>query len=273
MFVGFNIKGLDADFLSGYIEAGESIFNQQKKYIKKELDSFILYDGSIDGGELQQDWFPEVEADVFLSHSHGDEKLIMAFAGMLQEELGLTTFIDSCVWGYAGDLLKKIDDKYCKNEKGDTYDYGKRNFSTSHVHMMLSNALTKMMDKTECLIFVNTPNSITTSDVVKNKTKSPWIYNEIHTSYLLRKNTPVRHKHLEKSMYHGKLKFEKLEIVYDVKLDHLNPLTTQDLADWRNRRGGIRGTISETHALDILYDMKGLIEYKFINIPEAEGIE
>ncbi|WP_061810459.1 toll/interleukin-1 receptor domain-containing protein [Rossellomorea vietnamensis] len=273
MFSGFNLQGLNDDFLSGYIGAGESFFNQQKKYIQKELDSFILDDESIDGAALQNDWFPEIEADIFLSHSHGDQELAMAFAAMLKEHFGLTAFIDSCVWGYADNLLRKIDDVYCRNEKGDMYDYGKRNFSTSHVHMMLSNALTKMMDKAECLIFINTPNSITTSDVVKNKTKSPWIYNEIHTSYLLRKNTPERHKHLEKSLYHGKLKFEKLDIVYDVKLDHLNPLSTHDLAVWRKRRGGMRGIFSAEHALDILYDIKGLIEYKFVNIPEAEGIE
>ncbi|ESU34124.1 hypothetical protein G3A_02690 [Bacillus sp. 17376] len=166
MFAGFNLTGLDNQFLSHYKGAGEVTYNQQKKYVQKKLDRFILDDGSLDGSALQQDWFPEVKADIFLSHSHGDQKLTMAFAAMLKEQFGLTAFIDSCVWGYANDLLKKIDDVYCRNKKGDMYDYDQRNFSTSHVHMMLSAAFTKMMDKAECLIFVNTPNSITTSDVV-----------------------------------------------------------------------------------------------------------
>lgn len=266
MFTGFNLTGLNADVISDYTEMGETIFARQKKSVQKELDSFILKDGSIDGTALQNDWFPHVEADIFLSHSHGDEKLIMALAGMLNEKLGLTTFIDSCVWGYAGDLLKKIDDKYCLNDKGDTYDYVKRNYSTSHIHMMLSTALTKMMDKSECLIFVNTPNSITTGDVVKNKTKSPWIYSEIAMSYLLRKKKPERHKNIKKSIQHDIFNFEKLDIAYDVKLDHLNPLSIEDLDTWMKACGKdrLRSLLGESHNLDVLYDIKGLIEFKHV---------
>lgn len=151
MFTGFNLQGLDSKYLSSYKGAGEVTFNKQKQHIRKELDCFLLNEGSIDGSALQSDWFPDVDADIFLSHSHGDQKLAMGFAAMLKDKFGLTTFIDSCVWGYADDLLKKIDDVYCKNEKGDTYNYQQRNYSTSHVHMMLSSALTKMMDKAECL--------------------------------------------------------------------------------------------------------------------------
>ena len=55
------------------------------------------------------------------------------------------------------------------------YDYNKRNYSTSHVHMMLSTALTMMMDEAECVIFLNTPNALSTKDIV-HKTESPWIF-------------------------------------------------------------------------------------------------
>lgn len=260
MFTGFNLKGLDKEFLREYIGAGDAMFNEQKKHVEKELDSFILDDGSIDGEALQNDWFPEVEADIFLSHSHGDQEIAMAFAAMLKEEFGLTAFIDSCVWGYADNLLKKIDDVYCRNAKGDMYDYGKRNFSTSHVHMMLSGALTKMMDKAECLMFINTPNSITTSDVM-DQTKSPWIFNEIATSMVLRKNKPERHFELVKAFnFEAAEKKQKLDVSYNVDLNHLTLLHTPDLSEWRHARKGERDTPG-TYALDQLYVIKRVIGF------------
>ncbi|WP_404283705.1 hypothetical protein [Exiguobacterium aurantiacum] len=265
MFTGFNLQGLDSKFLLHYKSAGEVAFNKQKQHIRKELDHFLLNEGSLDGSALQNDWFPGVDADIFLSHSHGDQKLAMGFAAMLEDKFGLTTFIDSCVWGYADDLLKKIDDVYCKNEKGDTYNYQQRNYSTSHVHMMLSSALTKMMDKAECLIFVNTPNSITTHDVIENKTKSPWIYSEIVTSQMLQKKIPVRDEAIEKSRNFEAMQ-KKLDIVYNVDLNHLTSLSTDDLARWERKYNEDK-LLSELrqcpyqHPLDVLYVTKKLLEF------------
>lgn len=71
----------------------------------------------------------------------------------LHDCFGLEAFIDSCSWGYCDDLLNKIDKKYCYDSKKKTYDYHLRNYTTSHVHMMLSTALAEMMDNTECIIF------------------------------------------------------------------------------------------------------------------------
>jgi len=265
MYAGFNLRGLDDDFISSYKGAGETAFNIQKLQIQKELNRYILDDGSLDGSALQDDWFPSVNADIFLSHSHGDRKLTMAFAAMLRDKFGLTSFIDSCVWGYADELLKKIDDKYCKNEANDMYDYNQRNFSTSHVHMMLSSALRKMMDKTECIIFVNTPNSISTRDAVEEKTKSPWIYDEIVTSQVLRKKKPLRPilkeaRSFEKSQ-------NRLNIVYKAELDHLTPLSTEDLMEWdfKYRQEKMKSALlsqPEQHPLDSLYENKKLLDFK-----------
>ena len=56
--------------------------------------------------------------------------------------------------------------------------------------MMLSTALTQMIDKTECLLFLNTPFSISTSEVV-NETESPCIYSELAVTKMLRDNAPT----------------------------------------------------------------------------------
>ena len=52
--------------------------------------------------------------------------------------------------------------------------------------MMLSTALTMMIDKVECVLFLNTPKSIDTTEVI-DKTKSPWIYLEMAMMKLVRK--------------------------------------------------------------------------------------
>lgn len=81
-----------------------------KKDIQNSLREFIGLDGIIDGTKLQENWFPTKQKfDVFLSHSHNDEKLAICLAGFLKEKLDLDTFIDSCLWRYSNDLLKELD--------------------------------------------------------------------------------------------------------------------------------------------------------------------
>lgn len=109
-------------------------------------------DGVIDGTKLQENWFPtKHKFNVFLSHSHNDKQLAIALAGFLKDKLGLNAFIDSCLWGYSNDLLKEIDQRYCRHRNGVSFDYNKRNYSTSHVHMMLSIALSRMIDNCEAV--------------------------------------------------------------------------------------------------------------------------
>ena len=90
---------------------------------------------------------------------------------------------------HANDLLKEIDNRYCRYQETDGqffYEYDNRNRSTSHVHMLLNGALAKMINKTECLFFVNTPNSVNAQDAENpSKTASPWIYSELLMTCIL----------------------------------------------------------------------------------------
>ncbi|WP_142130476.1 TIR domain-containing protein [Bacillus sp. SLBN-3] len=261
MFVGFNLEDLNISFVGEYVQAGRVMFFEQKKHVEKELNEFILGNGTINGTALQNDWFPTVKADVFLSHSHGDQLVAMAFAAMLKEEFGLTAFIDSMVWGHADNLVKQIDDSYSRNDNGIGYDYDKRNRSTSHVYTMLSGALTKMMDKAECLFFINTPNSLMASDVVQ-RTKSPWIFHEIATSSLLRKKEPLRYSQLKKSLLHYSAgKSKSLDIVYDLDLNHLKSLSPTDVILWQHFFR-MRSTEDSLHPLDQLYKQTNVVNFK-----------
>ena len=265
MYRGFNLLLEKISFREGDFETLKGIgldsFSSQQTSIEETINSFVRNDGSLDGSMMQANWFPQIKADIFISHSHKDEKLAIALAGWLQETFGLTAFIDSCVWGYANDLLKMIDDAYCLNGNH-SYSYKKRNYSTSHVHMMLSVALTQMIDNTECLFFLNTPNSITPNTII-NQTESPWIYSEIATTRIIRKKSREEHrlKRIVESFSEGGS--PTLRIRHDIPVDHLTDIDSSVLSNWGNKWQEVYTNHDfpqyfedlSVHALDKLYEL------------------
>lgn len=259
MFAGFNVTVDDAAILKDYYFAkGKEILDSYDAAAEKSLERYICDEKGLNGSLIQEDWFPEVKADIFLSHSHKNEKLIISLAGWLYEVFGLKSFVDSSIWGYSDDLLKIIDDKYCMQKKENfktVYSYEKRNYSTSHVHMMLSMALAKMIDNTECLFFINTPESISVSETMDEyNIISPWIYAELETSRL------IRHKDLkeyrpEKYSDKDAAHVMNLQIKYNVKLDNLISINNKDLLYWMKNG---RKDVCE-FPLDVLYDYKNLL--------------
>jgi hypothetical protein len=197
----------------------------------KTINSLSKLDTKIfDGGKIQNDWFPQINFDVFISHSHKDIRTAIALVGWLYEMFGLTAFVDYCVWGrYKGllDLLNKRNSDDAANQE--------------HAHIMLSTALTQMMDRTECLIFYNTPNSIRMSDLSQTSTFSPWIYYEILTSKFLAKNKPERMKSKQ---------YLTESISYGLDMTHLIDITATNLIEWKNSISGGKGSQS----LNWLYD-------------------
>ena len=201
-------------------QIGRNIYITQKFDSKQQLDNFIDGNNTINANKLCEKWFPSVEADIFISHSHVDENLAIYLAGWFKQHLGLNCFIDSCVWGYSNELLKQLDKKYSYDTLSDSYTYEKRNLTTAHVHMLLSSAIAKMIDKTEILLFLNTPNSINISKEINNNglTISPWIYYELLISSIIRKRTKIPNKRIEG------LKEASLEMQYNVNLSHMQSI-------------------------------------------------
>jgi len=229
-------------------EAGQKLWNENATQVRTKLETFLRNDGSLDGSEMQKDWFPQVNADVFISHSHQDQMLAIRLAGWLSRQFDLRPFIDSCVWGNSEVLLKIIDDEYCWNPGKETYSYEKRNRSTSHVHMMLSVALTKMIDNTECAWVLNTQNSITSKDVIE-RTRSPWIFSEISTMRLIRRKGAETHRQqvkLAKAIAMGRRADALIDISYLAPLDSFAKVNAMTLQTWKT-------TSSSLHALDLLY--------------------
>ena len=191
-------------------------------------------------------WFPQIKSQIFISHSHADERKVITLAGYLYDKFGLKSFIDSCIWHYSIDLLKEIDNRFCGNGRSGSYSYEKRNYSTSHVHMMLSISLMKMMDQTECMLFIDTPNSLNTEEII-DATNSPWIFAEIAMSQSLRRKTIESHR--KRSMREATENFNN--IAYKLDTLHLKEITPYIWKKWNDgfsREGG-------GHGLDSLYSI------------------
>lgn len=90
-------------------------------------------------------------------------------------------FVDSCIWGWADEILKVIDKKFCYRKSSQTFDYDLRNRTTSNVYMILNSALQSMIARTELLLFLQTSNSVKIGEYVEDKThlSSPWIFSEL----------------------------------------------------------------------------------------------
>jgi hypothetical protein len=126
----------------------------------------------------------------------------------------------------------------------------KRNYSTSHVHMMLSTALSMMIDKTECIFFLNTPSSIRSTDEI-DRTNSAWIYFEIAISKLVEKKPPNRLLfESEKTFSEADRLIKSFEITHKVDLEHFNHLPVSTLKIWNKVKYK-----SPKHALDRLYQL------------------
>ncbi len=250
MYRGFNVA-LNLKDDERHYRVGEALYKAQKVGVGRRLKQFITDGGYLDGSKMQEDWFPQLKADVFISHSHKDERLAITLAGWLSANFKLTSFIDSCIWGNSTDLLLEIDTQYSKLENG-TYNYDMRNISTSHVHMMLSTALNMMIDKTECLFFINSANSVINNEKLFAKTASPWLYAEIAMSKYVRRTRPVRLLAEGAESYKvgvGGPFDNSLPLSYDLDMQHLTGINIELLDKWHNTYS----LESNRHALDFLY--------------------
>lgn len=213
----FNPTENEIEILKSYSK--HERYNRNSDYVKTKLRELLISHENIDVGKLQNDWFPSINSRIFISHSHNDEKLAIEFANYIEEKIGETSFIDSCVWNNVKDLLKELDNEYCLNENKETYDYDKRNITTSHSYMILNAALEKQIDKCDCIIFLNTENSILKeSNANLQVTNSPWIYSELTFTKYARINPPKNYKPIKESK-------SELKHSQNIKMDYNVDLT------------------------------------------------
>ena len=266
MYRGFNLK-LDEDIFSDkeknyYSKIAERKILKLVKHFPFLNVSTLKEKNILDAKQIMDDYFPKYDRfDIFLSHSHNDINLALTISGILKEEFNLNVFVDSIVWRNCTDLLRNIDEEYCRRKDG-LYDYNRRNYSTSHVYLILMNSLNMMIDECEALFFLNTPDSILLKDNLNNiddldKTLSPWIFSEIQTSKIIRKKIPNRNIPLMEST---KYFSTDLKISYPLELDHLTEMSQDDFLKWI-----YSDYDNPNEALDGLYEIYPLEKHININ--------
>lgn len=266
MFKGFNLSLEKNDWFFGgdyedYIRIGKEHLKSRKAKYEKNLEEYVA-NKKIDGTKIQEEWFPQIEADVFILHSHDDEGLACALAGWLYKKFDLKCFIDSNVWGYSKNLLINMNDELSGKrafEYGDLYDYESCNQVSGHVNVMLSIALQKMIDEVEAVILLNTEQSVQVHDDKNmNSTYSPWIYTEIICTQIVRKKPLLVYREYSINDFSERPILENAQpameffVSYKLSLRHLTELTASDLDDWKAVCEGKY----YRYKLDALYDLK-----------------
>ncbi len=256
MFSKFRIIVNDRNTFNvdSYYDSGQRHLSSHKSMLTTKLDQFIDYKtGLIDGDKLEKEWFKEIKADIFLSHSHADEKLAVSLAGWLKSEMGLNAFVDSCVWGFANDLLDEINNRFnllrTEVNGSKTYSHNKANYAASHIYLMLNSALNNMINKTESFMFINTDNSTIYMDQNKAAayTLSPWIYSEVVMANTIKITPPTRPIRIEKRAELYYMINESMNMKHKLDFSDFVNINLSDFRKWKASK------ISGEHSLDALY--------------------
>lgn len=261
MFTKFKISKNTIQSLmtaTGKIDMLETI-DTEKGFYQDILNYVTSADGIIDGTKLQNLDFPSLnkEYDVFISYSHNDKDEALYLASWLSNYCGLSCFLDSTIWHSADALLKVIDNRYCYQPESKTYNYNKRNFSTSHIHAMLTMAMHSVINKSECCIAIDSDQSYPIKDGIETCTLSPWIYQEVTFITYMRPTLPTRYKNhtLELFSSGGQLcearDQQQLKVKYNVNLSAFPILMKSDLINLQQQ-----GQVG----LDKLYKNKGVFK-------------
>ncbi|MFK8399976.1 hypothetical protein M2D07_015830 [Pseudomonas sp. BGr12] len=223
----------------------------------------------IDADKVSSHLFPQKEEMIFLSHSHLDEDEVVKFSVNMQKK-GVGVFVDSCVWGYFKDFLDVVNEKYSNPRDVNgvkTYSYNSVSQVAANVHVTLSLALQRMINRTEVFLFLSTDNSIPLRRYeLDDKTFSPWIASELQFSAMVQTQTPKRRRRmvaeaqdrgLDSSLEHYS---KEMRMAFNAHVDHLPSVDGGDLASWFNADSN-RGE----RLLDSMYD-KFDLEQRFISL-------
>lgn len=248
MYRGFNVKITsiqNSDLMSRkyrlrHFEDNKSI----RATFVKPIESYLTEGMNFDGEFIRQGWFPsDRKFDIFISHSRNDKKFAFALAYWLERTFGLSCFIDSLVWSHYESLQEKLDDFYA-NKYRSAYDEKFRYRVYQNIDLMLNTSLMEVMNKCECLFFLNTPHSIQPNKMNQYLTDSPWLFSEISMFNHIEKSEPSRRR----SRAVGFSQANESKILHLVDLSNLTTLNLMSLNKWESL------TNEYDHPLDVLYD-------------------
>ncbi|MBO7551072.1 MAG: hypothetical protein J6T62_06075 [Fibrobacter sp.] len=251
----FGAYALDLDEIGSLIanEPVESIYdNVDREEINSSLKDILKANSFfLNGEKIIELFFPSKCCPVFLSHSGLDKSRVEQFAQWLKNNFEINSFIDSDLWGCITDLQREIDQEYKESASKQLIEqyiksrcsrtpFGANKYeSTTHVHIMLCRALTHMIDRAECFIFLGSSNSYSNQSGKKG-TFSPWIFHELSMMDIMRKNKNRDSipKHSQLNCSSRRLECDegkkKIKVFYPVSCERLVPLAKRNLENWKS---------------------------------------
>lgn len=230
--------------------SGDTDYNLEKKEAGSLLKQLINSDHDIAAEDIKSIFFPQNSYDVFISHSRSDLDLALRLRQYLKDHFDLRVFVDSICWENIDDLQKELDEHYRTNDNNYKYETVKR--VAQHSNIILASALTEAIDKSECVFFLNTKNSVVSGARVKeDKTYSPWIYHEVYTASTIRQRKPNRkpaNESRNNALYEA-VNPALPTITYGLDLSNMAKLDSNSLLKWEI----FYKTTYRSHALDVLY--------------------
>ena len=210
-----------------YAEKIISFLNDNRSLLRECSNSFSKSASDSARKDLL-DNFPLLKFQVFLSHSHSDEGLAKRYAGWLKSNFDISCFIDSQFWRHINKLTLS-------------------GFYQTELEWALKESLRRMIDKTECFMFIDTKNSLSEYNGA-TFTLSKWILEELEISRKIIKKTP---EHVLQNAPLTKKAESLLEDTYSIDIKHLKQLSENDLLAWK---GNLFYSVDSEYALRYLYD-------------------
>jgi hypothetical protein len=229
MFWGYNLIRIKN--LKGLKNKNQYKFYKYGEQVKKRI--LDITNGVIDATKVQDDWFPDIDADIFISHSHADKSYAESIAMWLEDNFDLNCFIDSDCWGNKDSIIEEL----IKKSKIAEFEFDDIVSISDNVSNILQGSLVKMIDRCDGFIFLNTTNSITPYNVnmEESKTYSPWLYFELLTAkYIKQERKCWRNRYItdSKSIFEDSKPRPKFE--HTVYLNNLLELDANILNRWKN---------------------------------------
>lgn len=163
--------------------AAIAAFESRCRPTAQEIAAYLLDSANLlDADAVQQALLPAFQADVFLSHGTVDREQVLQLAVML-ERVGLTVFVDSCLWQNVYALQQAIDERYsARGDAPGTHHFQHRRvaLTSASVCMVLNAALQRMIDGCELFLHLE-GEAVGMQDCLADNRHAgrPWVFSEL----------------------------------------------------------------------------------------------
>lgn len=158
-------------------------FHARCRPASQDIAAYLMDSNNLlDAESVQQALLPAPRADVFLSHGAVDREQVLQLAVML-EALGLTVFVDSCLWRNVYAVQQEMDDMLsARRDSPGThhFHYFKVARTSASVCMVLNATLQRLIDGCELFLHLEgEPARVHACVEDSRHVGAPWVFSEL----------------------------------------------------------------------------------------------